>query len=308
MRLSLFLSHASEDKEIVRRFGHCLAEPIQVWIDEGELRTGDRFPSSIETAIREQCDFVVVFLSRPALASEWVRRELDWALERESQIDASIPYLLPVLLEPVLDAPDYPVALKERLGLVCFDRSDDEVARAARELTANLFVLVARHYVNTRPRGGRGLLEQFQGQLTEFQDAAYLLCAAMADPLESFAAGGEAEQTLVRAIERYNSTSEKLVQQLPLYSQRVMARWGRNLGEECEGLTVFIEKDVYRGQIYALNQARDALNAFQDGALVGPALNAKNRRKKRLLGQVRISLGEMTERALQLFVKLRREL
>jgi hypothetical protein len=307
MGLNLFLSHASEDKEIVRRFGAGLSAPLRVWMDEGELRTGDRFPASLQVAIGEQCDFVVVFLSRAALDSGWVRRELAWALERESQVDASVPYVLPVLLEPLVDAPDYPAALKNRLGLSCSDRSDEGVARVARELSSNLFAWVAAYYASNRPKAGRGLLDQFQGQLTAYQDAAYLLCGSMADPIEAFTSEGEAETALVQAIERYNASGEKLVGQLPLYTERVKARWGTNLGEDCDSLAQFIEKDVYRGQVYALNEIRDAINKLQAGALSGPALEQENQRKQSRLVEVRASLGEMTERALKLFAKLRRE-
>jgi TIR domain-containing protein len=307
MGLNLFLSHASEDKEIVRRFGAGLSAPLRVWIDEGELRTGDRFPASLQAAIGEQCDFVVVFLSRPALDSAWVRRELAWALERESQVDASVPYVLPVLLEPLLDAPDYPAALKDRLGLSCFDRSDEGIARVARELSSNLFAWVAAYYASNRPKAGRGLIDQFQAELTAYQDAAYLLCASLADPIGSFTADGEAETTLVQAIERYTASSGKLVGQLSAYTERVKARWGTNLGEDCESLAQFIEKDVYRGQVYALNEIRDAINQFQAGSLSGPALEQEDQRKKDRLVAVRASLGEMTERALKLFAKLRRE-
>ena len=74
-----------------------------------------------------------------------------------------------------------------------------------------------------------------------------------------------------------------------------------------EGPAQFIEKDVYRGQVYALNEIRDAINKLQAGALSGPALEQENQRKQGRLVEVRASLGEMTERALKLFAKLRRE-
>jgi len=40
-------------------------------------------------------DFVIIFLGREAMTSEWVRRECEWALERKKQIGRV--FFLPVL-------------------------------------------------------------------------------------------------------------------------------------------------------------------------------------------------------------------
>jgi hypothetical protein len=38
---------------------------------------------SITNAIQHEADFVILFLGREAMKPEWVRRECEWALERE---------------------------------------------------------------------------------------------------------------------------------------------------------------------------------------------------------------------------------
>jgi hypothetical protein len=50
---------------------------------------------SIIIAIQEEADFVIFFLGREAMKSEWVRREFEWALEREKQ--SGRVFVLPVL-------------------------------------------------------------------------------------------------------------------------------------------------------------------------------------------------------------------
>jgi len=38
---------------------------------------------SIRSAIQDEADFVIISLSLEAMKPEWVRRECEWALERE---------------------------------------------------------------------------------------------------------------------------------------------------------------------------------------------------------------------------------
>lgn len=74
----LFISHASEDKDIfVRPLAHALkAKGLKVWYDEFSLKPGDSLRRSIDHGLRE-CSTGVVVLSPSFFAKEWPQRELD---------------------------------------------------------------------------------------------------------------------------------------------------------------------------------------------------------------------------------------
>jgi WD40 repeat protein len=78
----IFLSHAHADKEVVASVCQLLTREHSVgaWMDERQLIPGDSLPESIRDAVRGASTFVL-FWSRAAAASEWVRRELDLALD-----------------------------------------------------------------------------------------------------------------------------------------------------------------------------------------------------------------------------------
>src|SRR5437667_11422133 len=93
---SVFLSHASEDKQ---SFVNDLAEQRravhEVWYDEYSLKVGDSIFESISKGLRT-CDYGVVVLSKNFFSKKWTRAELDglFALER-----AVHKIILPVWLE-----------------------------------------------------------------------------------------------------------------------------------------------------------------------------------------------------------------
>lgn len=96
---SVFLSHCHVDKPFarklaadLRRHGHA------IWIDEAEINIGDSLIEKIRCGI-DQVDFVAALLSPTSVASEWVRRELDIASNRE--IKNKKVLVLPILIEHV---------------------------------------------------------------------------------------------------------------------------------------------------------------------------------------------------------------
>jgi TIR domain len=81
--MHIFLSHNSRDKEFVRK----LAAQLRlvggdVWLDEWEIKPGDRIPSEVSTALAV-VDTIVVVWSEDAANSRWVDAELASALARE---------------------------------------------------------------------------------------------------------------------------------------------------------------------------------------------------------------------------------
>jgi hypothetical protein len=78
----VFLSHASEDKELVRQLQAALDDAdFQSWLDERELVPGDNLPQEIARAVHDAAA-VVLFISEASARSEWLRYELRIATER----------------------------------------------------------------------------------------------------------------------------------------------------------------------------------------------------------------------------------
>jgi hypothetical protein len=106
----LFLCHASEDKEFVRKLKRSLEHKgvSKVWIDEGELLVGDSLLQKIQNGI-ELTKYFGVVLSPAAMQSKWVRRELEMAMDKETESDDVV--VLPLLYKPC----DLPRFLRARL-------------------------------------------------------------------------------------------------------------------------------------------------------------------------------------------------
>jgi len=69
-----------------------------VWIDEGEIQVGDSLIEKIREGI-DAVDFVVGVISRHSIGSDWVKKELDLASNRE--IHAARAIVLPALVDDV---------------------------------------------------------------------------------------------------------------------------------------------------------------------------------------------------------------
>lgn len=94
MSWDYFISHASEDKDLVARpLAHVLAaSKFRVWYDEFSLRVGDSLFQSISLGLA-QSSFGVVVLSPSFLQKSWAQNELGGIWARET---ASRKLLLPV--------------------------------------------------------------------------------------------------------------------------------------------------------------------------------------------------------------------
>jgi hypothetical protein len=102
-----FISYAREDwAEVLRRvqvlrLPH-LARRLRTFQDVLDVDPGERWAQRLYLEI-DRCDVLLLFWSRAAHDSEWVRREVRYALERKvTELDA--PEILPVVLE----VPPYP--------------------------------------------------------------------------------------------------------------------------------------------------------------------------------------------------------
>lgn len=94
---SVFLSHSSQNKTQVKAIadslGHCGIVP---WLDTNCLPPGVTLSKRFEEAIKEST-FLVLFISRKAINSDWVNKELKYALEIENKLGRE--YIIPVFLD-----------------------------------------------------------------------------------------------------------------------------------------------------------------------------------------------------------------
>lgn len=102
--MKVFLSHSSADKPLARRLARDLrARHVDVWLDEWELRVGEKFEQRIEQGL-DEVDFVIVLLTKASVASEWVNREWRRKVQHEAQTNRVA--VIPVRGE-ICEIPDF---------------------------------------------------------------------------------------------------------------------------------------------------------------------------------------------------------
>jgi hypothetical protein len=95
-----FISYASEDHLFARKLHHDLTEAgVWCWFAPSSLKAGDYWKARIDQGIK-QCDKMLVVLSPDALASEWVRYEVQVARQKERK--AGKPVIVLLCLDPAI--------------------------------------------------------------------------------------------------------------------------------------------------------------------------------------------------------------
>jgi len=137
MNKSIFLSHAHSDKPFVRRLASDLENHgIRCWLDEAEIKVGESLIEKIRQGL-DDVEYVAAVLSPSSIASPWVQRELDVAMNQEilgrrvkvlpiKYQECELPgFLLGKLYADFTDQANYTLAFKrlvESMGLV-FNKS-----------------------------------------------------------------------------------------------------------------------------------------------------------------------------------------
>lgn len=94
---SAFISYSSQDREFAEGLAIDLKNRnLDAWFDQWEIRVGDSLIDKIGQGIRHN-DFLIVVLSPHSVASEWVKKELCEAMQREIKEQRVV--VLPVLLK-----------------------------------------------------------------------------------------------------------------------------------------------------------------------------------------------------------------
>lgn len=95
----IFLSHTSTDKPFVRKFAADLRNNGHtVWIDEAEINIGDSLIAKIREGL-DSVDYIAAVLSQASIQSEWVKKELEIASNKEIKEKRVI--VLPLIIESV---------------------------------------------------------------------------------------------------------------------------------------------------------------------------------------------------------------
>src|SRR5581483_5742641 len=98
---AVFLSYASQDAQAALRICAALrAEGIEVWVDQSELRGGERWDEEIQRQIRE-CALFIAIVSRHTQErlEGYFRREWKLAIERTRDMAEQKPFLVPVVVD-----------------------------------------------------------------------------------------------------------------------------------------------------------------------------------------------------------------
>lgn len=102
---SVFLAYSHEDQAFAERlFSDLQTAGVRCWFAAQFLRVGEDIRRRVEQAIRAH-DKVLVILSEHSVHSEWIEREVDWALEEEMRRGSVV--LFPVRLDTAVMESDH---------------------------------------------------------------------------------------------------------------------------------------------------------------------------------------------------------
>ena len=129
-----FICHASEDKEAIARPIHNALKEVGVyaWLDESEIRLGQSIRQKIDAGLAN-CRSATIILSRPFLAKNWTKYEMDGIVGRQMQEE--------ILLFPI----QHGITIEEirgyspsLAGLSLWNSSDHSPAKIASEIASQL--------------------------------------------------------------------------------------------------------------------------------------------------------------------------
>lgn len=139
--MKIFFSHSSTDKALVREIKSKMYDFLDIWIDEKELIIGESLENEISKAI-DNADYMVLFISKKALESDWVNKEIELALEKEKRTDK--PFILPILINQV----EIPNKLSHKLYLTSLDT---DYLFLSEKLNETLFHLFIKYNYKNKP-------------------------------------------------------------------------------------------------------------------------------------------------------------
>jgi hypothetical protein len=111
--MNVFISHAAKDEDYARSLRKALTTGgVSVW-EPQSIEPGGNWALEAGKAL-DNADAVVVLLSPDAIASEWVRRDIEFAISSARLKDR----LIPIVVRPTSNAPWILQELPQWLGTV----------------------------------------------------------------------------------------------------------------------------------------------------------------------------------------------
>lgn len=98
--LSAFVSYSSQDRsEVLKRLQvPSILQQYRIRHDLLSLRPGDIWEQKLKEYI-DECDLFLLFWSSAAKRSEYVQKEIQYALKRKQGNDFAPPRIIPVIIE-----------------------------------------------------------------------------------------------------------------------------------------------------------------------------------------------------------------
>jgi hypothetical protein len=308
--MKIFLSHASESKALVRRLTQALPSHVSVWLDRDAMAPGQRFAPRIESAIRNDCDFVLVFIDEHALDSDWVKRETALALQRQQALQRA--YVLPVLLQDVgARMKVLGIDPEEMLYLEATDHSDEGIAAAAHTLADELFKHCSMIIETLRSADRRRMLDELAEETTEFKQVAFRWQASMGNSLAVLSVNQAAFDHVRDSVAAYNAVCERFIPRLALHRDRITSAWRerRSLCEDVREVLASIENDVYRGAMFRLNEVIESIHHLDAaGGAQADEIARLDAKKEVLNAAARDALERMSAQVAELIGDLESEL
>lgn len=168
---SIFLSHNSKDKPFVRKLANDLRrQGFYVWLDEAEIKLGDSLIEKIREGL-DRVEYVGVVLSQNSINSEWVKKEIDIAMNQE--IEGKRVKVLPIMLEKV----DPPSFLKGKLyaDFTCDDQYANGLEMIVARLSESPILEQKSGLSNAEADGYLHLIQQLEAQLNVTREEKRLL-------------------------------------------------------------------------------------------------------------------------------------
>lgn len=139
--MKIFFSHSSKDKSLVREIKNEMKSFLDIWMDEKELLPGENLNVEIQNNI-DNADFLVLYISESSSKSDWVKKEINWSLEKEKKLNR--PFLIPILI----DSFPIPKELSDKLYLKLNSQSRRDVINLIEDLNEKVFHLVIKYGFN----------------------------------------------------------------------------------------------------------------------------------------------------------------
>ncbi|MCW5553300.1 MAG: toll/interleukin-1 receptor domain-containing protein [Verrucomicrobiae bacterium] len=131
--MKVFLSSAESDREVARELASRLEDAGHiVWFADDTLFPGENWALEVGKALNES-EALVVLLSPQAMKSDWVRKEIEFALGARQYRGR----LIPVMVKPTADIP----WILKRFPIVRLNKGIAEAARQVADYVEHGFEL-----------------------------------------------------------------------------------------------------------------------------------------------------------------------